>query len=159
MAALELGLTLWLAVCAVWDWRERRVPNALTIPPLAVALAGRVWCGGWDLLGVLLLGGYALLWYKGVIGGADAKIGLTLTLVASWWGYAALCGVVVLGAVWKMGNWERHTPAVVGMFIGVMFLAAWGLTNAAGVHIIKASAQGALRLFAEPARLGRAFCF
>lgn len=111
---------LWLGVCAVWDWKTRTVPNALTLPALAGAAAMRVWAGHWQIAGALLAVGYVWLWQKGALGGADTKIGLALTLLSPVWGYLALVGVVMLGLLWKIGGWEKHTPAVVGMMMGVM---------------------------------------
>ena len=136
------ALLLWLAVCAAWDWRTRTVPNWLTLPPLAAAVVARVLVGRWSAVGVLLIAGYLWLWQRDALGGADAKIGLTLTLLSPWWGYLALAGAVALGAAWKLTGRERHTPAVVGMFLAVLLL-----TTLSGLHIIKASAQGVVRLF------------
>ena len=136
------ALLLWLAVCAAWDWRTRTVPNMLTLPALAAALAFRVALWRWSMMGVVLAAGYLWLWQRGALGGADAKIGLTLTLLSPWWGYLALAGAVALGAAWKLTGRERHTPAVVGMFLAVLLLTTLG-----GLHIIKASAQGVVRLF------------
>lgn len=139
---LSIAVLLWLGVCAAWDWKTRTVPNVLTLPALGVALMVRVALGHWQFLAVLLIAGYLWLWRTGVLGGADAKIGLVLTLLSPVWGYLALVGVVMLGLLWKIGGWEKHTPAVVGMLAGVS-----PLTIPASLHIIKASAQGVVRLF------------
>ncbi len=131
----------WLAVCAAWDWRTRTVPNGWTMPPLAALLGLRVWCGHWQVVGVVLLVGYLVLWARDAMGGADVKIGLALTLFSPWHGYLSLVGAVGLAVVWKKRTLEDHTPAVVGMFAAVFLL-----TTLIALHIIKASALGVVCL-------------
>ncbi|SDH28492.1 prepilin peptidase [Agrococcus jejuensis] len=91
------------------DLADRRLPNALTVPLLGVALACAVvgavlgaWVGGVVALGVVLVLG--LMWWFGGMGAGDLKLGAGLALAAApleWWlplgGIA--CAFVLGGAV------------------------------------------------------------
>ncbi len=90
-AAFHLGLTAQgaarlpvvavLAAAAVWDLRSRRIPDWLTLPGLAWALAASLfpatWRPGDAALGTVVCGGMMLLLAclsRGAIGGGDTKL-------------------------------------------------------------------------------------
>jgi len=102
----------WLAVLSCYDIRQRRLPNALTLPGagvilLAGAVAGRgvpVLAGAGALTGVYLL---VHLMAPGALGGGDVKLAIGLGGLAGCFGVevwflaalaapvlTALCGLV-----------------------------------------------------------------
>lgn len=97
-----------LAVAAVWDLRERRVPNAVPLSLAVVGLAVNFWL--WLPVHALLLsvGGLAvgaLLWVPSyafrLVGGADVKLAAAVGIWLGPWGvlrasiFAALAGGVI----------------------------------------------------------------
>lgn len=93
-----------LALCGTADVRRRVVPNALTLPLLAVGLARAAHTGAWDeaLFGLaaaaaLGLGG----WLAGGLSGGDAKL---MMAVGAWLGprpaLAAFALAALLGIAW-----------------------------------------------------------
>ena len=91
-------LLIWLAICALQDYRTGEVSNWLTLPPLALALIARL--GGWlatpwwhvGLVWLLTL----FLWRKGKLGGADAKAWMTFSLL----GIGVLCSAYIGLMIW-----------------------------------------------------------
>ena len=72
-------LALTMLVAAVWDLRERRIPNAVTVSGFGVALGLRMLPGGLELMPGLLgaLIGFGItfpLFVLGGFGGGDAKL-------------------------------------------------------------------------------------
>ncbi len=76
----KAGAVLVSVVAAVWDVRESRIPNALTLPALSIALLLHLLGGGWKegisaLLGCLLAGGVFLVFHvAGGMGAGDVKL-------------------------------------------------------------------------------------
>lgn len=67
---------LWAAALSWWDIRERRLPDALTIPAGVLSVAFANWGGlFWPLLYLLVA-----LWGAG-IGGGDIKLALPLGML------------------------------------------------------------------------------
>jgi Flp pilus assembly protein protease CpaA len=104
-ASLSLLLTfLWLIPCAWQDWRTGEVANWLTLPALALALLARLvgWTDAAWLVIFIMTGFSVLFWYKGILGGADAKGWITFTLlgaeVLAW----AAVGQLAWYVVWKL---------------------------------------------------------
>ena len=98
--AISLASVLWLGVCAWYDLRTRQVPNWLTLPaiPLALVTAWLVSSTSTQSvdsflfhLAILTLPLF-LAWYHHLLGGADLKVLLALSLadprlsVAAWLG-------------------------------------------------------------------------
>ena len=86
-------LILWLLPAAWFDYRHRRVPNWLTLPPLPVALW---WAWGHGTLGLtltVLAAGY-LAFRVGGMGGADGKLAAVMAAVSP--PALALSGVLLL---------------------------------------------------------------
>ena len=74
-------LTLVLIPAAWLDYRHRRIPNWLTLPPLPLALW---WAWGHDTLGLtltVLAAGYLAFRFGG-LGGADGKIATVVAAVS-----------------------------------------------------------------------------
>ena len=121
---------LWLAICAVQDWRRREVSNWLTLPPLGLGLLLRLFgfAGGSPGLLLLAAGVLLLAWRVGWLGGADLKACLSL----------ALLDLRLLGWAWLgLGLWYlllhtafrrtdlKRLPGFVGFTTGVFMLFAW----------------------------------
>jgi Flp pilus assembly protein protease CpaA len=94
---------LWLSLCAYFDLRTRHIPNWLTLPaiPLAIMAAWLVRSAETDQvneylfqLGFLSLS-LLIAWRYHLLGGADLKILLTLSLASPWLLVAAWMGVVL----------------------------------------------------------------
>ncbi|MFJ3008677.1 MULTISPECIES: prepilin peptidase [Pseudomonas] len=96
---LSFTLLVWLAMCAAFDARQRRIPNLLTLGAGALALGYLLWTGntwlgadagqgGWAFLIalVLTLPGY----FMGRMGAGDVKLMTALGLATD--------GLFILGA-------------------------------------------------------------
>jgi Flp pilus assembly protein protease CpaA len=98
--AISLASVVWLGACAWFDLRTRRVPNWLTLPAIPLALAAS-WLAhrnpAESPARFLVQMGFVILpliiaWYQHLLGGADLKILLALSLadprlpVAAWMG-------------------------------------------------------------------------
>ncbi len=108
----EAGMALlgfaFLGGACFFEWRARRVPNWLTLPPLLMVAVWRVAQGdpsflvGW----VLFFGA----WRWGLIGGADAKV--LMTLSSLWPGPAYLAwlggGLVIVYGLRAFGQKRGH---------------------------------------------------
>lgn len=99
---LILVASLFTAAAAVWDMRQRRIPNALTVP---VFLAGWVyqgvfhqWAGLADAgLGFALgFGTLFILWVTGGGGGGDVKL---MGALSVWLGFHLTLLVVIVSTV------------------------------------------------------------
>jgi Flp pilus assembly protein protease CpaA len=119
---ISLLCLLWLSLCAFFDLRTRHIPNWLTLPaiPLAMLVTWLVRPAGIDRLEAYLFQLAVLVltlliaWRNHLLGGADLKILVALSLVNPWLLVAAWIGVVLY-------------------FIGMLFLASHRATRFAGV--------------------------
>jgi Flp pilus assembly protein protease CpaA len=124
---------LWLSLCAYFDLRTRHIPNWLTLPAIPLALMAS-WLvrggsaespGGFLLRLVVLILPLFIAWRHHLLGGADLKILLALSLVdprlpvAAWMG-ALLYFVGLL--VFKKGRALRFA-GVPGFALGTGLLA------------------------------------
>lgn len=97
---LYLLLIAVLASAVVFDFRSRRIPNWLTLPPLPLVLAWVLaWGGGSAFLnhlwGALICGGiWLIFWQLGWMGGGDQK--LMLLVGAIFGGRGALTAVMLV---------------------------------------------------------------
>jgi Flp pilus assembly protein protease CpaA len=129
---LPLGISLlsvlWLSACAVFDLRTRHIPNWLTLP--AVPLAGlSAWLVRGDqaqtldefLFHLLILTlPLFIAWRKNLLGGADLKILLVLSLADPLLLVAAWVGVLLyfLGLLVLRSSRPMHFAGVPGFALG-----------------------------------------
>ena len=102
-AIIYLGLACMSAlVGAVYDWRCRRIPNALTGPVALLGLTVHLALGGWHsfasaLLAGLTAGGVFLLFFlAGGMGGGDVKLAAAASCCA---GLQYLAGILIATAL------------------------------------------------------------
>ena len=76
-------LVFWLLPCALQDYRQRRIANALTIPAFFAAWPLALWLGGSErvLFTLAVFAGCWLAWGMGGMGAADGKIATVLAAV------------------------------------------------------------------------------
>lgn len=109
-AARFVALLGLAAVACVWDLRERRVPNILTVPVavfgLLLALTEGSWGGGgWALAGLIVGGGLFFPFVVlGYIGAGDMKLMAAAGTLLGPMGIArgTLAGAI-LGGIWAAG--------------------------------------------------------
>lgn len=138
--AYSLAITIPLVVI---DLRERRLPNKLVLPNLAVALLAvlvTLGMGEWQRV-LVSLGISALVFFaglfisvKGWVGMGDVKLLLTLSLPLSWfsvWAMPILLGatlgamVLVVSAMYftrriRLGSTIAMGPYILGSFVLVV---------------------------------------
>ena len=125
---------IWLAACAVQDWRRRQVSNLLTLLPLALGLLLRL--GGVvqePILPPLIVAVVLLFaWRKGWIGGADFKASLALALFdlrLLAWAWAGLgLWYALLGLAFRREG-VRRLPGFVGFTTGAFLYLAYRVWN------------------------------
>ena len=124
MVVLALA-TLYATICAVFDARTFRVPNALTLPALGMELAYRVMASTVidepilpALAGVLFL--YAA-WFNDFIGGADAKVMMALWLLYPdpSFGVTVCAVIAIYGVIRRALRLTSKLPALVPTALGV----------------------------------------
>jgi Flp pilus assembly protein protease CpaA len=101
--AISILTIVWLSACAVFDLRAHQVPNGLTLPaiPLALLAAWLTWEGhaetmeGFLLHACLLILPLFVAWRNQLLGGADFKILVALSLTNPLLVLAAWIGVFV----------------------------------------------------------------
>ena len=96
---LSFTLLVWLAMCAAFDARQRRIPNLLTLGAGALALGYLLWTGNTWLGADAEQGGWAFLialvltlpgYFMGRMGAGDVKLMTALGLATD--------GLFILGA-------------------------------------------------------------
>ncbi len=114
---------------AVWDLRQRRIPNALTFPLLITGFAYSAWFGGLSgaagSLGGCLLAAlpFVILFIYAGGGAGDAKL---MGAIGAWLGVTqslfVLVMVVVIGALFGLAQaaWHRRLADVSGR-MGTIF--------------------------------------
>jgi Flp pilus assembly protein protease CpaA len=126
---------LWLALCALQDWRHRRVSNPLTLPVLILGLGLRLvgLLRGDTLLLVLIIAAALVGWRAGLIGGADAKALIALALLSPHMALWAWMGATLwyLTARIVTHLWARNSrsptslPGFMGFLLGALAFVAF----------------------------------
>lgn len=114
-------VTVTLVVAAAIDGYKLKVPNLITFPMIVAGWAYGLFAGGWEGLGVSLLGtavGLGLLLPAYAIGGMGAGDVKLLAGVGAWVGAsvtfyafcvsAAIGGVIALGMIAYRRAWKHH---------------------------------------------------
>jgi Flp pilus assembly protein protease CpaA len=116
---ISLLTTVWLGVCAILDARTRHVPNWLTLPaiPLALLAAWLTRSSRSETLYefvfhlVIITLPLFVAWRYRVLGGADLKILVVLTLANPLLVVAAWLGVVIyVVGLLITGEWRSRRP-------------------------------------------------
>ncbi len=127
---LIVPFVMWLAICAIQDYRTGEVSNWLTIPPLGLSLLARL--VGWlatpwwtiSLVWALTL----FLWYRDKLGGADAKAWLTFSLLGEVFFLGAFIGLMIWYAAvyWAYARLDHsgtnRFPGYPGYLIGLCLI-------------------------------------
>jgi prepilin peptidase CpaA len=142
------ALALALAISAVTDLRERRIPNAVTYPALLVAATCALSLGGLPLLLESTLGALvcaiplALAMWRGWMGAGDVKLMAVSGLVsgtAGGWTFSllVLLDVAIAGGVqallWLLAAKARHRdrPKSVPYGVAIALGTAWAFLSGA----------------------------
>ena len=130
-AAVALSL-----VCAVVDWRVRRIPYRLTLPLLAFGVwSGGHWVAALITLAVLFGTYLALLWRVGrdrlPYADADAVLGAAFAGLLGWplAGYALTAsGVLAVAVNWRKPPAQAYAygPYIVGCGLVALLLRYYG---------------------------------
>jgi len=122
-------LTIWLLPAAWFDYRSRRVPNWLTLPPLPVALW---WAWGHGALGLTLTAlaaGYIAFRFGG-LGGADGKIATVVAAVSP--PALALTGLLLLAGfiIQRLRGKAHSLPAAPFFLVATVIVLLYSLLPA-----------------------------
>lgn len=105
---------IYLAACAAWDGRTRRIPNGLAVLGLAAGLLAAGGRGGPEIAAAAGRGMSAVaiglfLYRFRVIGAGDVKMAAVIVV---WLGFAAggagILAGLCLGALWSLGRLLRR---------------------------------------------------
>lgn len=115
---LPFAVVVWLAICAMHDYRRREVPHGLTLPALGLALVWRaIYPDGWMPWAVAAA--TVLLALANALPGGD-MIGLvSLALLDMRLYLAAWLGAGMVYLLWRLVRRERGMPGYVGFLVGV----------------------------------------
>jgi Flp pilus assembly protein protease CpaA len=119
-------LVLWLLPCALQDYRQRRVANALTIPAFFAAWPLALWLGGTErvMFTLAVFAGCWLAWGMGSMGAADGKIATMLAAASpAALGLSVLFLVVGFVAMRLRRGESVSLPAAVAFYGGSVGVA------------------------------------
>lgn len=112
----------WALVLCVYDIRQRRLPDFLTLPAGGLALAWILltlqWSGLWGLIWPALYLVLAVLSHGHGMGGGDIKLAVPLGIVIAVYagGFAVMVAIAltaVVAVMWGIGlRWKGHRQAL-----------------------------------------------
>jgi len=112
---------IWLGVCAMYDLRTREVPDWLTLPAVALALAWRLVHPDGFLPWALAVVTVALT-LMGILPGGDMKGLAAMALLDPRLYLFAWLGACAVYLGWRLVCRERWMPGYVGFLVGAV---AW----------------------------------
>lgn len=113
---------LFLSVpAAVWDVAERRIPNFISLPALALALAVFVLAGEDNALGLLAVPVVFASWTAGWVGGGDAKLLMALALAFGPWPVVIATAASGLAALLARRSMPGAVFALPAVLIWILF--------------------------------------
>jgi prepilin peptidase CpaA len=154
------GAVLVCSAATYWDLRERRIPNAVTLPALVLALSihGAIQ-GGTGLLlslggalaaGALVLPGYLLR----ATGAGDVKLLMAVGAFLAW-PSALLAGLLSLVAGGVLGALTALIQGRLGLVMAdSLGLARWMAMRAAGAPLTRPAGSGLKLPFAVAVAVG-----
>jgi prepilin peptidase CpaA len=131
---LIFGLIATVAICALMDVRQRRMPNLLTIGALAVALVFRATLGVEALLyggfgAVLALAVLVPLFAMGGVGGGDAKLLIAVGAFLGPKGFiVALLATAITGGV-MAATYATQRGVILPALLNTRGLLTWVVTG------------------------------
>ncbi|RNE49242.1 prepilin peptidase [Corynebacterium alimapuense] len=127
-----VAIACWAVALTIYDEKQRRLPDSLTLPAAVGAGTGAILVEPWLLLGGLAWAGLYLLigLVAGGIGGGDIKLALSLGIVAGTGGpvlwFATVLGAsmmtIVRGLLSRSGT-VAHGPSMLGATVAAVALA------------------------------------
>ena len=129
---LVVVVGLFTAIAAIWDYRQHRIPNNLTLPVFFAGWVYQVAFHGWSGLGnaaggfLVGFGVLFVLWIVGGGGGGDVKL---MGALSVWLGYRLTLFVLI--------------ASTVTVIVGTLFVVVWSVFTK-GVRGVKSEylAQG-----------------
>jgi Flp pilus assembly protein protease CpaA len=112
-------ISVWLVVCAVFDWRKREVPNVLTVVPFMLAVLWSAWTGNAPaaLLAVAMM----------FVTNLDNVPAIVVTLLSSAF-------AIILSLIIQEINLQNLLPILI--IVGISLLWYFGGTGGADAKIL-----------------------
>ena len=123
---LGVALLAWLGTCVIYDLRSRQVPTLLTVIPLILAAAWRLFQGGWQLVlltvALILVSDLPQSKWRIPLGCFAASAGLSIAGSPD-----VVYAMLVIFAVWALWEIGATGGADAKIIIGLVLMFADGL--------------------------------